>query len=128
MPETKLTIHNMVWRKMNEQGTYTKLPLIHDMREGVDSKGQNIYIHIDKANTIHSGYYSCMSQRNTKLSRNFQLKVKGKRIFLMSYYYSLQFHIQKGSQSRRCHSDEKSKQNHVNLPSPRKTSSRSKLD
>jgi len=80
MPETKFTIHNTVWRKMNEQGIYTKLPLIHDMREGVDSKGQNIYIHIDGANTIHSGYYSCMSQGNTKLSRNFRLKVKGKRI------------------------------------------------
>jgi len=53
---------------MNEQITYTKLPLIHDMRAGVDSKGQNIYIHIDGA--IHSRYYSCMLQRNTKLSRN----------------------------------------------------------
>ena len=67
---------NMVWRKVKGQATH-RLPPMHDMREIKDNMN-NIFIQIDRASSVHSGTYSCISLNNPILSRNFTIRVKGK--------------------------------------------------
>lgn len=81
--ETTSIDHSMVWRKMRGQTTY-RLPAMHDMREGKDIMKKYIYIQIDRASSVHSGAYSCMSQNNPRLSRNFTIRVKGKDIIIFT--------------------------------------------
>ena len=64
------------WRKVKGETTHS-LPLMHDMRAGKDVKNRYIYIQIDRASSVHSGTYSCMSHSNPKLTRTFTLQVKG---------------------------------------------------
>lgn len=73
--------HDIAWRKVKGQRTHA-LPSLHDMRTGKDILNSLIYIQIDRASSVHSGIYSCLSQNNPiLLSRNFTLRVKGNNTF-----------------------------------------------
>ena len=67
----------MVWRKVKGQATH-KLPPIHDLREDKDLEKNLISVTIDRASSVHSGSFSCMSDTIPKLSRNVTLQLKGK--------------------------------------------------
>ena len=79
----------MVWRKVKGQTTH-KLPPIHDMREDKDLAKNLISVTIDRASSVHSGTFSCMSDTIPKLSRNFTLQLKGKN-FVYQFSNSIMY-------------------------------------